>query len=167
MAAPTPKRHPNSELVALAWLRQVALIGATDSTEGPSTTLPKKPTTWPNGFLQAQSLVGRSPDVDLPVRRPLIQLDGWAAQVDDAGNVGDKPQWHIAADLLERVRLATEGGQEGRYSKRIVVRANYFDAIVQSVYLLTEIVRVTDDPSGYARFTADLAIDWVPAPDES
>jgi hypothetical protein len=40
---------------------------------------------------------------------------------------------------------------------------NYSPAIVLSAYPLSEPSRVEADPSGYARFTFDLALDWARA----
>lgn len=160
---PSPPYRPTNELVGVAWLtlRVPELLGG--DIVGPS--LPTDTTKWADtGFLQVTAIPGgRGPDIDLPRRLPVLQLDAWATGNRSGTSSSNKPQWNLAAQLIEAVRVATEDAQTGHYGKTITVKANYLDARVQAVYLLTEPEKVTDDPSGYARFTADLALDWVPA----
>lgn len=158
-AGPYP---PNNDLVAVAWLAQ-RVAGLTADIVG--TGLPKDTTKWADtGFLQAHAIPGgRSPDVDLPRRLPVIQLDAWATANTSGTASSIKPPWHLANRLLELVRLATEDAQTGYYGKPITLPENYAAARVQAAYLIGEPGRVEDDPSGYAHLTVDLAIDWVPA----
>ena len=151
MATPYP---PTNELVAVAWLStRVAGIAAGQV----ATTLPADQSKWAaEGFLQVQAIPGGNPSVDGLGRHPIVQLDGWATVPGS-----DKPPWNMANRLLELVRLATEGAQV--YGKAVTLPANYAGARVLAAYLVTEPTRVNDDPSGFARFTADLALDWVPA----
>lgn len=160
-----PLYRPNSELVAAAWLAlYVPDLTAVTAGDLVGATLPKDAAKWAaTGFLQVSSLGSGSPSVDIPLRRPVLQLDSWATGNTSSTASSLKPQWNLAADLIEAVRIATEDAQTGRYGKSIAVRAGYLNARVQAAYLVTEPLRVLDDPSGYARFTADLAIDWVPA----
>jgi hypothetical protein len=156
----TPPHRPTSELVAVAWL---TLYVPELPTSMVGTSLPKDTTKWADtGFLQVSSAPGGVPSVDLPVRHPILQLDAWATSNRDGQTSSVKPPWHLAAQILEAVRIATEGPQTGRYGRQIAVRENYLNVRVQAAYLVTEPAKVTDDPSGYAHFTADLAIDWVP-----
>lgn len=162
MALPAPPHRPTSDLIAVAWLVAyvpelvAAMVG---------TALPKDTTKWADtGFLQATAVPGgRTPDVDLPRRLPVIQLDAWATANTAGTASSNKPPWNLAAQLIEHVRVATEDAQTGRYGKPLVVKANYLNVRVQAVYLLSEPSKVPNDPSGYAHLTADLAIDWVPA----
>lgn len=161
MSAPVGPFNPTSELVAVAWLSAYVLDEQGDTIESQiGTTLPKDNTAWADkGFLQASSIPGgRSPDLDVPLRLPVVQLDGWACTPGS-----NKPPWHLANRLLELVRLTTEAAQTGNYGKPLVVKTGYLNVRVQAAYLISEPGRVTDDPSGFARYTADLAIDWVPA----
>ena len=153
---PTPvgPYPPTNELVAVAWLRTVAGI---DSGQV-ATTLPKDPTTWADaGFLQASAIIGGLPDRDGLGRHPFVQLDAWAN-----GGASGKPPWNLANRLLELVRIATEDAMIGHHGAAVVLPTGYGGARVLSAYLVTEPARVVDDPSGYARFTADLALDWAP-----
>jgi len=157
-AGPYP---PTNELVAVAWLSQ-RVAGLTAAIVG--TGLPKDTTKWADtGFLQVQALPSGTAEVDLPIRRPRLQLDGWATANTDGTSSSIKPPWNLANRLLELVRIATEDAQTGYYGRPVDLPANYTAARVQAAYFITEPERVLDDPSGYARFTVDLALDWVRA----
>lgn len=149
---------PTNELVAVAWLSQrVPGIVAGQV----ATTLPSSPAAWAaEGFVQVQS-IGGIPDVELPVRHPLMQVDFWAASVDASGTVSSKPPWNKANRLAELVRAAIEDGQE--YGKPVTLPADYLGARVLAVILISEPMRMSGDPSGYAHYSADLALDWVRA----
>lgn len=152
MAALMP---PTNEVVALAWLSQ-RVEGITEGQV--ATSLPSDVTKWADeGFVQVQAIPGGSPDIDTFQRRPVLQLDFWATTPGS-----NKPPWNEANNLAERVRIATEEGQS--FGKPVVLHPRFSGARVQSAYLLTEPTRVTDDPSGYARFTADLMLHWVRNP---
>lgn len=153
--SPVGPYFPTNELVAVAWLSQ-RVPGLTSGMV--STSLPRDPALWAdNGFLQVQALPGGSPDVDIPVRRPVFQLDAWASSPGSS-----KPPWGLANRLIELVREATES-DAATYGREVTLPPDYLGARVQAAYLISEPRRVGDDPAGYARFTADLAIDWVRA----
>lgn len=152
--APAGPYLPTSDLVAVAWLAGVDGLDAGQV----GAALPAEVSTWlDSGFVQAQTLPGGAADVDVPQwRRPVIQLDFWAA----GGASSISPRWNLAARLVELVRAATESQA---YGAAVAMPSGYLGARVQAAYLVTEPRRVLDDPSGYARFTADLALDWVRA----
>lgn len=154
--------YPTNDLVAVAWLGQ-RVPGIVDGQV--ATSLPgfRQDGTLPwadEGFVQV-SIIGGIPDIDLPVRHPIVQLDFWAATVTASGGVSAKPAWNKANRLVELVRVATEEGQ--RYGGPVDMPADYLGARVQAAYLITEPLRMEGDPSGYAHFSADLALDWVRA----
>lgn len=153
---------PNAELVAQAWI--VARVSELNA-DVVGMALPTKVEKWKDsGFLRINALPVNAPEVDLPVRHSVVTLDGWGCTMSGENESRIKPAWNLAARPLELVRLATEDAQTGHYGETIeMLVPNYRQARVQAVYLITEPVRVPDDPSGYGRFTADLAIDWVPA----
>lgn len=145
---------PTTERVAVAWLGAVPGLAA----EGVGLELPTAPTTWADaGFVQVQAIPGGSADVDTPEwRRPVLQVDFWAT----GGPSSITPPWNLAARLVELVRAATE---TQAYGAAVTLPDDYLAARVQAAYFVTEPRRVLDDPSGYARFTTDLALDWVRA----
>jgi hypothetical protein len=143
---------PNDELVAIAWLAQrvpgysAAMV---------ATSLPKDPAAWPDGFVQVQSLPGGSADVDIPVRRsPMVQVDWWVAPT----GASVKPPWGRANLLASMAVLATEAQAYGR---PVQLPAGYIGARVQAAYFTDLPSRVDGDPSGYARLTANLVLDWA------
>jgi hypothetical protein len=149
-----PPFPPNSDLVALAWLAQrVPGIVAAQV----AATLPDVATWLDEGFVTARSIPGTQPNVDIPLRRPVIQVDCWGA----GGAQTAKPHWPKAFRLSELIRLATETPQQ--YGRPVTLPAEYAGARVQAAYLIAEPSRAEGDPSGYAHVTFDLALDWVPA----
>lgn len=151
-----PPYPPTNELVGIAWLVQVAGLPAGNV----ATTLPKDPASWAdNYFVTVTALPGGTPDVDGLGRYPVLQLDSWAAVPGS-----NKPSWRRANVPLELVRLATEDAQRPYYGKPLLLPTDYRGARLLAGYLVTEPTRVPDDPSGYARFTADLALNWAMLP---
>lgn len=159
MPIPAGPYLPTNELVAVAWLSQrvPGLAGIV------ATTLPRPldggAISWADtGFVQVQALPGGSPNIDVPVRKPVVQADCWAASATNA-----KPPWNLANRLAELIRDATEN-DAALYGKPVTLPVNYLGAVVLSAWLISEPMRITGDPLGYARFSLDLAIDWVRAP---
>jgi hypothetical protein len=148
--APFP---PNSDLVVQSWLGQRVPGIVAAQVAG---TLPAVAAWLAEGFVTVQSVPGTQPNIDVPLRRPIMQIDCWGASGADSA----RPHWPKAFRLAELIRLATEGGQV--YGQAVTLPADYLDARVQAAYLVSEPSKVPGDPSGYARVTFDLAADWVP-----
>ena len=141
---------PTNELVVESWLAGV--VGLTSSMV--ATTLPKDSTAWAaKGFVQVV-IIGGTPDIDVPIRRPLVQLDFWAT----GAGTSTKPPWNLAAGLAELVRTGVEFQQ---YGQLVTTREGYFNARVLSAIMRTEPRRVEGDPSGYARYSADVELHWT------
>lgn len=146
--------YPTSALVAVAWLGQrvAGLVPGMVATK-----LPRDLSTWVDlGFVQATIIPG-SAEVDVPIRRPLVQIDAWAHSPDST-----RPPVNKAARLAELVRVATEL-PTAKYSSPVTMPANYGGAIVLSAFLVSEPSEVANDPSGYARVTLDLELAWARA----
>lgn len=159
MSAPVGPYPPNNGLVAQAWLAQ-RVTGLTAAMV--AGRLPADVTAWADlGFVQVTPVTG-VPDVDVPIRKPLVQVDCWATTVDAAGNVSTRQPIGKAWRLAELIRVATEA-DTARYSSLVVLPADYDSAIVLSAWLQTEPSEVADDPSGYARVTFDLELNWARA----
>lgn len=151
---PAGPYYPTNALVAVAWLGQ-RVDGLAPGMV--ATRLPRDLAAWADlGFVQATVISG-TPDVDVPIRRPLVQIDAWAHSPD-----GVKPPVNKAARLAELVRVATELST-AKYSTPVEMPANYAGAIVLSAYVVTEPYEVTDDPSGFARISLDLVLEWARA----
>lgn len=151
---------PTNAIVAAAWIGQ-RVVAVTPAMV--ATRLPREVADWAvTGFVQCTPITG-VPDVDIPVRHPLVQVDAWAVKLDAEGNITNKPPVGKANVLAERVRIATES-PSALYGRKVITPPQYEDAIVLSAYALTEPAEISDDPSGYARVSFDLALDWARVP---
>lgn len=155
MARPGGVWPPTSEKVGEAWLG-TRVAGVVPAQVG--MTLPKDVSKWADsGFLQLTAIPNTLADVDLPQRRtPVFQLDSWGAKPGS-----NQPQWSLANRNIELVRIATEDAQTGYYGMPLDLGPDFGAVRVLAAYFISEPVRVEDDPSGYARFTVDLKLDWV------
>lgn len=141
---------PNAELVAMAWLNRAGFPA-----DSLATTLPARERWTYSHFLQVRALNGGLPDVDIPQRRrAVLALDAWAATLN-----GTRPLWRDAVDVMERVRVATFSSGDARPLP--ILLPGYTTARVLGAYLASEPARVEGDPSGYARVTCNLAVDWT------
>ncbi|GIH26070.1 hypothetical protein Aph01nite_43800 [Acrocarpospora phusangensis] len=148
--------RPHSELVAVAWLRDVP--GVPDGAVG--TTLPGDASKWPDGFLQV-SVVGGDKDRDIPVHKPVLQIDAWYA------NQGSKPSWGRANQLLEMVAAhcwSDRVGEPSPSQRPVTLPSGYQGARVQAAMALTDPRRVPADEARYAHYEMDLALHWVAIP---
>lgn len=151
---------PTSALVAVAWLGQ-RVPGITSVLV--ATKLPRDIAAWQDaGFVQVTVVPG-SAEVDIPIRRAILQLDCWGVTVSADGSASAKPAVMKATRLAELILRATEDATQGvgGFGRPVVMPANYLAARVQAAYPLTEPSEVADDPGGYGRVTFDLALDWV------
>lgn len=140
---------PTTELVAVAWLKGVTGL----PTSAIGTTLPTDNSTWAaSGFVQVQT-VGGTPNLDVQIAEPIVQIDGWANN-----GTSKKPAWGRANNLLELVRA---GCYAADISRVVTLPTDYPDARVLSAYLVTEPRRIPDVDSSYARYSADLQLFWV------
>ncbi len=154
---PSQPYPPTNDLVAVGWIiDNVSGI----SSDMVATSLPRDVSTWSTaGFVVVTTVTG-VPDVDIPVRHPLVQVDCYAVALDANFTPSKKPPIGPANRLAELIRNATEDGQN--YGKTVTLPAAYAAARVLAAYPQTEPSRVPD-PAGYARVTFDLAIDWARA----
>jgi hypothetical protein len=144
---------PNTDLVAQAWIGQRVPGIVAAQVAG---SLPAVEAWVAEGFVTVTTVPGSQPNIDVPIRRGIVQVDTWGA----LGVQTAKPSWGKALRLIELIRLATENQEHGT---EVTLPAEYTGARVHSVYPLSEPSRLTGDPSGYAHATFDLAIDWSPA----
>lgn len=152
---PTYPFLPHGELVAQAWLRGVWGVPA----NGVGTTLPKDNSTWEaSGFVQIET-VGGSPNVDVPVYRPVISIHCWANKANSS-----QPPWGKANQLAEQIRIAGYGSVDSYAPpERVVALApNFQNARVMAAYALTEPRRINSDEARYAHYQFDMQFVYVP-----
>lgn len=152
-----------SELVAAAWIGSIPGLSPqmTGEVLPPDVQPDGTPAPWLlTGFITVQ-VAGGSPDADLPVKKPVIQVDAWAAKPGSS-----EPPWLKASVLAETVRYACL--DRVRVPRLLRIQINgvaYPSAQVMAAYLVTEPRRLYEDPAMYARVQMDMAIQWRTAGD--
>jgi len=140
---------PHTELVAVAWLKTIPGLPVT----AVGTTLPDEQTRWPEGFIQV-SVVGGVTSMDVPQRRPILQLDCWAANPRSA-----KPPWGRANQIAEIAYQACYD-HDANLGKQVELVGDYAPAYVQSAFPMSEPMRRGSDIALYARYGFDLELVW-------
>lgn len=141
--------HANSELVAVGFLKNIL-----DQGDGIGAKLPGDTASWAKtGFVQI-SVVGGSPSVYAPLRRPVIDVRAkWISP-------GSKqPPWYAANDLAERILAGCYGAYQSPVEA--IMPTGFEKAFVQCAYALTEMRRIGGDDSNIATFQFDLQLNWV------
>jgi hypothetical protein len=148
--------HTPTDLVAAEWIRTIPGLVA----DGVATQLPADEKTWAaNGFVVVPTQVGGTPHRNIPIRRPVCQVETW-------GTVpgSDKLPWGIANQLMEQIRAGTyDRTTFGRLLTITAGGVTYPPARVLSATMMTEPRRIWSDSGDYAGFQADLMLHWVAA----
>lgn len=144
---------PNTDLVAVAWLKRNAKFTAKGV--GVATTIPDDLPQLRAGFLHVVR-VGGSPSIDLPVRAPVVQVSAYAAPAEGSS----KMPWAQASQLAEWVWEQTFSAADQNVTLAFSV-AGYAQARVMTAVALSEPLRVENDPSGYARVDIEVLINWT------
>ncbi|NUR09332.1 MAG: hypothetical protein HOQ45_20305 [Nocardioidaceae bacterium] len=148
----TPLLLPITRYVAAGWL-QLAVPGV-----GVDIELPEADSTVrQNGFIRTAA-AGGSPDVYVPMREPVVQVECWFPPPAS----GMQASWARAEQLANRVLSATyNGALMGRLIDLSTV-GNYAPARVHTVTALSEPDAVEEDASDWSRFDVDLLFRWSP-----
>ena len=157
MTTPILPLLATSELVAMAWIGSIEGLSAGMV----ATQLPDVSQWAATGFITV-AVVGGSPNIYLPVKKPVLQVDCWAVKPESV-----KPLWWRANLLAETIRYATL--QRKGFNRILALTSGagtYPAAVVQSAYLATEPRRIYSDPGAYARYQMDLALTWVTVGDQ-
>lgn len=155
---------PNSDLVIEKWLSGISGL----SQDMVASTLPRDVESWADvqgtrGFVVYTVLAG-NPDLYLPIRQPVAQVDFWAANLSSG-----RAPWGAANYLAELVR----GHVETRpliYKRGFALtsKGDYRPAIVREVFLRSEPRRGVipgpmpqGDSASYARYMMDMEFHWI------
>lgn len=154
MSAPVGTKRPNSELAAVTWALSLPDV----PTGKVATVLPPIESWIDTGFVRVVGVVGGSQLPDAPLRRPVVQLDCWAANPKSDTH----PPWGAAFLLAEALVSATQVDSPHR-SKVIELPHGFAPVEVRDVTAITEPRRLrTPDPTGgYACVTLDLLFQWT------
>lgn len=147
--------HPESEMVAVSWLR-----AALSPFTGVATSLPVL-ASWPvlggtvRAFCVVDSVVGGQTG-GTAYRQPVMSVSTWAAVPDS-----DNPQWGAAGQLMARIvdRVLTD------WTAPALAWSGYNSARVSSSWLVSpEPRRIPDQDSGRAHYVLDLGLAWTEVP---
>jgi hypothetical protein len=142
-------RPANSQLVAVAYLKTLDNIGNIVAT-----SLPKGASWHETGFVQVGPVVGGVIDPHVPLKRPVLQIDCWAA------NTNTKfPAWDQATDLAEHIRRGTY--DDSKLHKALTLRTGYEQAKVLAASLQSEPRPIYLDPAQSARIQFDIELHWM------
>ena len=144
---------PNDELVSAAWLGSVPGLSPSMC----ATQLPADESVWAdNGFVTV-AVVGGTPHPDLPLSRPVIQVDCWAVSPSSS-----KPPWFKANAIATVIRYAC--WSRTNVPRLLTITANgvsYPTAAVRSAVMVTQPRRIWGDGGDYARYSADISLVWT------
>lgn len=156
--------HPSDEQVAVAWIASIP--GFTTAMAGtvlpPDVTGGRNAAAWLSTGYVTVAVAGGNPDALLPVSRPVMQVDCWAARPGSG-----LPPWEDAAALASAIRYATL--DRVTMNRVLAISANgvtYPSASVQAATLLTAFRRIYDDTAEYARYQGDLQLSWIAPGDQ-
>lgn len=156
MTAPALKA-PNSDLVAVAWVRSIPELIA--SSVGVATELPADDAPIRQYGFVALIGSGGSPDPNVPIRRPVMTAQCWAAP---NATGSKKAPWSRAAGIAEWIWQATY--DRTLQALRLDLSGlKHGPAVVDTVTALSEPRRIYGDPSDFARFDVDLLFTWKAA----
>jgi hypothetical protein len=153
--------RPTSELVAVYWLKALTELH-------PDFISPILPGPDPesgnlswgaSAYVQVQA-VGGTPDIDVPLRNPVLSIDTWAT------NVGKKrAPWGRANNAAEAIVNAVWDLDENSvlYRRPVNLPAAYQDALVLNA-TAGEPARRPSDEANYAHYGFELTLNWVALP---
>lgn len=149
-----PLLLPNTDLVAVGWLRRNAKF--VDKGIGIATRLPSDSAALRAGFIVV-STVGGTPMPDLPLRQPVVQVSCWASPASDASQ---KTPWNHASQLAEWCWEQTFDRTQQNVDLSFSL-PGYAHARVMSVVALTEPRRMEGDEGLDARVDIELQFYWT------
>lgn len=139
-------RIPNSELVAVAWVRSLAPL-VDDLVSDASATLPSQER-WTKPVYVQVTAIGGAVSKYHPLRGPVVQVDCWAA----AGMWGEVM---AAAEYLRDATYAGEG------TGQLVVKTGFKLVNLGEVSVENEPRPIRGDPAALARAQIDLQFVYV------
>jgi hypothetical protein len=154
--------HPNSELVAMAWIGSIpGQFGVFNP--GMVSTQPPAEQQWPlnldgiSNFITVTA-VGGTPMVGMPIAQPLIEVKAYATKPGS-----NKPPWYAANNLLQQIWLASMSKLPGVFGRALTIDFGgkaYAPACVIHAEVHTEARRIYSDARNWAAYSMDMAFSW-------
>ena len=151
----TATYRANTDLVIQAWLATLPGINAGMVGRTLPEAVDTNATFQTSGFVTALA-VGGAPDIYVPERQPVMQIDCWAGAL---GGASRRPQWNVANELAETVTNAVYS--TSAFNQVLTLKPGYPTARVQQAHLLQEPRPVYGDPRYFARFHMDVQFYWI------
>jgi hypothetical protein len=150
--------HPNSELVAMAWIASIP--GFNTSMVA---TQPPVEQNWPLnsdsvGQFVTVATIGGTPMLGMPIAQAVMEIKGWATKPGS-----NKPPWFAANDLLQRIWLATYSKQPGVFGRALTIQSGnvtYNPASATEAVVHAEPRRIYSDPRNWACYSMDMSFSW-------
>jgi hypothetical protein len=156
--------NPNSDLVVGRWLG--GITGLSESMV--ASILPQDFDSWAVAGFVTYQVIGGSPDLYLPVRKPVISVDTWAVNPSSS-----RPPWGKANYLAELIRTHVELGPRVSSFARLLTftdKGDYRGANVRDAILRSEPRRAilqglvpAGDVASFAHYVMELEIHWTVA----
>lgn len=144
-------KTPPSETVAVAWLNSLPRLDAPAATSLPAGTA------WSaTGFVVVE-VVGSAHMPDVPSRVPILRCHAWAL----TPNSSSAPYGH-ASGIAEIIR---DSAWWWTAPVKIATKAGFARALIESVWPVSELQRITDPDASRAHYIVDIGMRWVPLPD--
>jgi len=154
--------HPNSELVAMAWIASIPATFGAFTASMVATQTPAEQN-WPLnsdgiGRFITVTTIGGTPMLGMPVSQPVIEVKAYATKPGS-----NKPPWFVANDLLQRIWLSTHSKLPGVFGRALTITSN--GAVYNSACALEAIVhaeprRIYSDPRNWACYSMDMSLTW-------
>jgi hypothetical protein len=154
--------HPNSEVVAMAWIASIPAAFGTFNAQMVATQ-PPAASSWPvnqdgiGNFITVTG-VGGSPMLGVPIAQPVIEVKAYATKPGS-----NKPPWFAANDLLTRIWYASYSKLPGVFGRVLTLQSNgvpYAAASVIEAIVHTEPRRIYSDSQNWAAYSMDMTMAW-------
>lgn len=150
---------PNSELVALGWIRDV--VNAYDIAVGTTLQGPDPDTLilpWGDtGFVQC-SVVGGNINGTVPIRSPVMSVDCYAVNQQSKS----RPPWGRANSIAEMIVAASRVFTWGATQRAVTLPTTFGKVLVREGSVVNEPERRPADEASYARYGFELKMSWLP-----
>lgn len=121
--------------------------------------IPVKANEWITvGPVLGEISVGGENAVNSPLTEPVIQITAWAKPL---GRTSTKPRLYAAANLAERIKLATLGGRS--FVQGLIMPITAYDTVeLGSVTVQRNPRRRESDIAALSKYTLDLSFMYTP-----
>jgi len=152
--------HPNTELVAIAWIRSIA--GGLFASNMVATQPPAEQS-WPQdahgvGRFITVTTIGGSPRMGVAIAEPIVEVKAYATKPGS-----NKPPWFAANYMLQQIWLATLDRTPGVFGRALTISQNgvaYAPASAIGAVVHTEPRRIYSDARNWAAYMMDMSFTW-------